>query len=118
MKKYLALILAALIIGSSLCGCGTKSFSYDDDFTSLIEREVGIKTRDFKNTEEKEIKSESDALKLALKEVEEDYSNSSVYFDEQAKIWKVEFYNKKDEGKRQIVYLYENGKTKLCAFEE
>ena len=93
-------------------------FSYWADSSYWIDGEIGIKRDGFKNTTESEIKSAKDALKLAKNELTVSYNKTAVCFDNETKIWRVDFWTENMDGGDMSVYLNSNGTTKICIWGE
>lgn len=127
MKKFILLIFAfVLLISFSACKSDSssnssninadlmvRSFSYADVRAKHKDGEPGIKTDGFKNTIEHKIETAEDALRLAKNEVSVSYDSTTVHFDNDEKVWKVEFWTQDQVGGDQTVYLNENGITLL-----
>ncbi len=124
MRKILisCLVLVLLLVFCSCINSETDiqvgEFSYLTDSSYWIEGEVGIKKDNFKNTTQSEIKTAKNALNLAKNEVTVSYNKTAVCFDNETKIWRVDFWTEDLVGENQKVYLNSNGTTRICIWEE
>ena len=94
------------------------SFSYKQD----VAEHPDAQTSGFENTIAKTIESMEDALEIAAKECtlepqigisDDGYNMTKVYYDESAKMWKVEFMYSANDDIYQAVYLDAKGITKM-----
>jgi hypothetical protein len=91
-------------------------FSYDKYLELYKNGEVGIRVLGFNNVEEVKINDKEQAIERAKREVTVYYNQISVAYDKD--MWQIEFSTKDILGGNQIVYLSENGITKLIAYGE
>lgn len=115
VKRVVCILLIAMLL---MCGCAKNSvqvekFSYSDVLAVYSEETVGVRRDGFVNTEKSIVSDAGQAIELAKKECNIDYNLVSVAYDEQEKIYCVEFGNRDMEGGCQSVYLSTEGITLL-----
>lgn len=94
-------------------------FDYDADKEIYQAGMDGVRTDGFANTEKTTIENRKQALVRAQREHLGNWCDSDVYYDVDAKVWKVCFYGEPDTaGGGWTVYLDENGVTLLVVFGE
>ena len=101
-----------------MCGCAKNSvhvekFSYSDVLAVYSEETVGVRQDGFVNTEKSDVVNAGKAIELAKKECNIDYNSVSVAYDEQEKVYCVEFGTIDTLGGCQSVYLSTEGITLL-----
>lgn len=136
MKKLSVLLLILIFI--FICGCSAENnssvsqsvqsdssnddlynsdivygtFSYAEDCEKYKIGDKGVINWDLKNTTEQEVKDGYAAVTLACNELKVIYDQIVADYDEEAKVWRVNFYVKdSDDFANQVVYIDENGKT-------
>ena len=115
MKRVVCILLIAMLL---ICGCAknfvhVEKFSYSDVLADYSEETVGVRRDGFVNTEKSIVADGEQAIELAKKECKIDYNSIYVSYDDQEKIYCVEFGNRDMEGGCQSVYLSTEGITLL-----
>lgn len=98
-----------------------NSFSWEEDSAKANDSAFSCRTKNFVNTTPKTISSPSDAINIALKDctlpasagMEPGTNMSKAFYDEGAKMWKVEFTASWDDRIYEAVYLNDQGITQL-----
>lgn len=94
-------------------------FDYETDAALYTEGIPGVKTDGFAGTEPTKIENRQQALIRAQWEHGETWVDSDVFYDAEAKVWKVNFYEDLETaGGGWTVWLDENGITLLVVFGE
>ena len=115
VKRVVYILLIAMLL---MCGCVKSSvtvgkFSYSDVVEIYSEEVAGIRRDGFVNTEKSIVADGEQAIELAKKECTIDYNSIYVSYDDQEKIYCVEFGNRDMVGGCQSVYLSTEGITLL-----
>lgn len=91
-----------------------SQFSYQEDMQQLDGSGYVQKAENFKNTTPQGALTIDSATRLASSEIPVEKTNiSSVFYDQTAKIWKVEFSYSQDDNIYYAVYLDDTGVTQL-----
>lgn len=118
----LALALSSCENSEEQTGLSMATFSYENDIAYYEEETVTMNPSPFVNVDANPIDNQITAEKLAAKECSISYEGSSVYYDTETDMWRVDFYTvQRDEQNRligfsgdyQSVYLDSNGITQL-----
>ncbi len=129
MKKVICLSIVLLFI-FAFTGCGKQttdnsnkneqivSFSWSETKEYYFKDTLGVKTSGFKNTSEKTINNNTDAISCAKSEVTVEYDTIGVSFDKNEEIWGVSFSKENTLGGDQTVYLNSKGITQLIVYGE
>lgn len=90
------------------------AFSWAEDQAKYPAGTEGVKTEGFVNTASRSIGDTDTAIAAAQKECTMEFQNTAaVFYDEGAKMWKVELGSSADDTVGQTVYLTEDGITML-----
>ena len=111
--------IAALIHRQNLNTPNT--FSWEEDIANLDENPAGKRTKNFVNNKPQTISGPEEAIAIAIKDctllasvgLEPGTNMSTVFYDPDAKMWKVEFTASWDDTIYQAVYLNDQGITQL-----
>lgn len=134
--KRLFTMLIVFALAFSITGCSKNndkddsvltslaSFSYNEDYM-LYYDDFGVKTSDFLNTDVSSIDEQESAVEQAQNECTIEYNSTSVYYDNETEMWRVDFQTISREqgvamlvGTRQSVYLDNDGITHLIVYHE
>lgn len=134
MKKYNLIVLAFVLIISlaacnqqnELAGQSLASFSYEEDAAIYKDGDPGVNPNEFVNVDVYPIEDQNAAVERAKNECTIEYNATSEYYDNDADIWRIDFFtllqNENDTwatlGNCQSVYLNSDGITQLIVYGE
>lgn len=116
--------IGAFIDGQDLSSIAT--FSYAEDVAKYSNSDGNVRTKNFVNTTAKTISGPLDAIDIAIKDctlpaaggLEPGTNKSDVFYDAEAKMWKVEFTASWDSSICQAVYINNQGITQMTVTME